>query len=499
MAASVDHHDQPLVATSRGTVAGRRSNGVSAYLGVPYAAPPLGPHRFTAPAPHPRWGGIRPAIDHGPAPIQGGGSPGRALVDLSVPTQSEDCLTVSVWTPSADRAARLPVMVWFYGGAFLTGGNSVPAYDGARLAARGVVVVSVNYRLGLFGWLREPALGADGNQGLDDQVAALRWVHEEIVNFGGDPDSVTVFGESAGAGSIAAHLAHAGSEPLFHRAILQSGSYNLIGTLEEAADTTARLTAHLGLAPAQWRELDTETLRAAQDVATPRSAGVFYRPTADGVRLPTDPAATLMRNAPAVPLLCGTNEHEYGFYWGRSERFDTVSDEHLQAAVARLHDDPVSLVERYRTARQGRGEPVDNRSVGIAILSDQTFRVPVMALAEWQSRRAATFAYRFEHRSPLFEGLVGACHVLEVPFVFSTYDHPSVAAFTGYDVSPDEVTALSDQLATAWVRFATTGDAPWSRYDAVRRTTRRFAGPALVVDDPAGDERRSWDPLRLPR
>jgi para-nitrobenzyl esterase len=494
----------PVVTTSRGAVRGAAlASGVCAYLGMPYAAPPVGARRFLPPVPAERWGGVRPAVAHGPAPIQAAPAPGRVLLDLSVPQQSEDCLHLAVWTPAPDRTARLPVMVWLYGGAFVTGANSVPAYDGARLAARGVVVVSVNYRLGLFGWLRHRALGAAGNQGLDDQLAALEWVQEEIAGFGGDPDNVTAFGESAGAGSIAAHLAAAadGRPVPLRRAVLQSGSYNLIGSAEEAADTVERLTAQLGVPPAQWRDLPTEVLRAAQDEATPRAAGVFYRPVADGRRLPLDPATALAGSgklAAGVPVLCGTNADEFGFFWGRIARFDSMTDEQLAELAQRWHADPAGLVERYRSARAARGEATDARSLGMAMAGDATFRAAVLAFAEWQSRRADAFTYRFERPCPLHGGLIGACHVLEVPFVLGTFDHPTVSAFTGFDRAPEAVTSLSDEMAASWVRFATSGDPGWPRFEARHRTTRIFGGSAFTIDDPSGPEREAWDPLRLP-
>jgi para-nitrobenzyl esterase len=478
---------------------------VTAFLGVPYGAAPVGPLRFADPVPAGRWEGVRTATVAGPAPIQGAPSPGRFLADLSSPVQSEDCLNLSVWTPSADPAAKLPVMVWFYGGAFVAGSNSVPAYDGARLAARGAVVVGVNYRLGVFGWLRSEALGADGNQGLADQAAALAWVGEHISAFGGDAGNVTVFGESAGAASIALHLAGfaAAATPAanlpFRRAVLQSGSFNLCSTVAEADDTAARVLRHLGVAPSALRDLPASVLRDAQDEATPRAGGVFYRPVTDGGRVPVDPAAALADRGVPVPVLCGTNRHEMGFFWGREERFDRISDEFLAALAGRWHADPAGLLDTYRQARSARGEAVDNRSVAVAVGNDWTFRAASMALAAWQSDRAGAHAYRLDWCSPLHDGLVGAAHVLDVPLVFGTYEHPSVAAFCGSDVALDEVAAVSDEMGAAWVAFARDGDPGWPAYEPVRRTTRLFGGATPTTDDPEGVELRCWDARRLHR
>ncbi len=494
----------PLLATtSTGRLRGCAvAHHVTAFLGIPYAAPPLGPRRFAPPSAPESWEGVRPADRHGPAPIQGAPAPGRFLADLSSPEQSEDCLYLSVWTPDRDAAARLPVMVWFYGGAFVAGSTQVPAYDGARLASAGVVVVSVNYRLGIFGWLRAGELGADGNQGLADQSAALAWVQREISAFGGDPDNVTLFGESAGAASIALHLAahrpSSGSAP-YRRAVLQSGSFNLVSSIAEAEDTAGRVLRHLGVSAATLRELPTAALRAAQDEATPRSGGVFYRPVADGDRVPVDPAATLARQGPPVAVLCGTNRHEMGFFWGREERFDTLEDAFVLALAARWHHDPEALVATYRSARAGRGEPVDNRAVAVAIGTDWTFRAASMALAGWQAGRAGAHAYRLDWCSPLYDGLVGAAHVLDVPLVFGTFDHHTVAQFSGFDRHPDEVTALSAAMAAAWVAFATHGDPGWAPYDLEQRTTRIFGGTSPTEVNPEGIELALWEPLLLRR
>lgn len=500
--------DALVVPTSFGALAGAPApGGVTAFLGVPYGAAPVGPLRFAAPAPPAAWQGVRPATSHGHAPLQGAPAPGRYLCDLSSPDPDEDCLNLAIWTPAADPQAKLPVLVWFYGGAFVAGSNAVRCYDGARLAARGAVVVGVNYRLGVFGWLRAEAIGADGNQGLADQAAALRWVQEEIASFGGDPTNITVFGESAGAASIAMHLAGAAVAPSgaaglpFRRAILQSGSFNLVSSVAEAEDTAARVLHHLGVEPTQLRELPAAALQAAQDAATPRSGGVFYRPVADGDRVPVEVAAALAATDrdPLVPVLCGTNRHEMGFFWGRDERFDTVSDEFFAAIAARWHHDPDGTMSAYRAARAARGEATDNRSVAVAMGNDWTFRAASMALAGWQSRHAGAHAYRLDWCSPLYDGLVGAAHVLDVPLVFGTYDDASVTAFTGYDVAPDAVRETSEQMGRAWIRFASDGDPGWTPYDTASRTTRLFGGDTELLDDPEGAELRQWDPLSLHR
>ncbi len=388
--------------------------------------------RFPPPQPPPRWEGVRPALVHGPAPIQGAPSPGRFLADLSSPHQSEDCLTLSIWTPAADGAARLPVLVWFYGGAFVAGSTSVPA-------------------------------------------------------------------------SIAAHLAGP-AVPVFRRAILQSGSFNLVNSVAQAEDTAARILAHLGVEPAALRGLPTEVLRGAQDAATPRAGGVFYRPVADGEMVPLDPAAALADGTAGgarVPLLCGTNRDEMGFFWGRDPSFDHITDDTLATLAVRWHPQGETALAVYRRARTERGEAVDNRALAMAMGGDWSFRVASMGLAGWQSTRADTFAYRMDLASPLHDGLVGAAHVLDVALVMGTYDHPTVAAFTGYDVDPEPVAQVSEAMGSAWVSFATTGNPGWAHYELTDPQTRIFGGGTgpgsegltdTLIRDPQGEELRQWDP-----
>lgn len=473
------------------------ANGVTAFLGVPYAAPPTGPRRFQAPSPAEPWEGVRPAKALGASPHQAAPSPGRMLADLSVPVQSEDCLNLNVWTPSPDPQARLPVLVWIYGGAFVTGSNAVPAYDGSRLAARGAVVVGINYRLGVFGWLRCPAIGASGNQGLADQRAALAWIRQEIAAFGGDPGNVTVFGESAGAASIAALLASGATEG-FDRAILQSGSYNLVSSIDQADDTAARVVAQLAVEPARLMELPASALMEAQDTATPRSGGVFYRPVTDGDLVPENPAKALAAGIDR-PILCGTNRHEMGFFWGRDERFDTMTPEQLRSIVQRWHDHPDEVITTYRRARTLSREPLHPRALAFAIGSDWTFRAASVALAGWQAGRAGSHVYRFDWESPLYGGMIGAAHVLEVPFVFGTYDHPTVADFTGVSTNPAKVAAISDEMARAWIGYATNGNPGWPRYQLPKRPTRIFGGSKRVVNGPNQVELDLWDPMDLQR
>ncbi len=478
----------PTATISSGRVAGRPvGEGVTAFLGIPYAEPPLGPLRF-APPERPRgWDGVRNATTHGDAAPQALPGPGRPIVDLSVSSESEDCLTLSVWTPDPAPGAGLPVMVWVHGGAFVVGGSSVAVYDGARLAARGVVVVGINYRLGLAGWLRCPDVGASGNQALADQIAALDWVRAEIGAFGGDPGNVTVFGESAGAASIVSHLARGGDLP-FDRAIIQSGAHNLCKSVDEAERVAADVAADVGGDLALLRTMPTADLLALQERVAPRSAGVLFGPVADGDLVPTDPAAALAGGSAAgIDVLAGTNLDEMGFFWGRDDRFDEIGDGFLLGMVGRWTGDGADgAIEAYRTARAARGAPVDNRALAMAMGADWTFRAPVAQVAAWQAEHARAWSYLFDWPSPLYDGLVGSAHTLDLPFVFGTHDHPACRAFTGG--SSPEADVLAELLGATWVGFASGDDPPWDPYDTACRHTQILGADPRVEADPAGVE-----------
>ncbi|MDH4146175.1 MAG: carboxylesterase family protein [Acidimicrobiia bacterium] len=480
--------------------------GVVAFLGVPYAAPPVGERRFRPPEPPEQWTGTRPATAFGPSCLQPdpSTSPAHRLIEFSYPDQGEDCLTLNIWTPACDGAARA-VMVFLHGGAFVTGSGSQAIYGGAELARRGdVVVVNVNYRLGVFGWLHAPAIGADGNAGLHDQLAALRWVRHEIAAFGGDPDRLTVFGESAGAFCISAMLAGAATvagERPFRRAIMQSGA-TTTRSLDEAVDVTGRITAHLGLGASELdrlRDLPAIELLAAQEAATPRSAGVLYRPVADDQLVRADQLGALTDgSASGVDLVIGTNAEEMGFFVGLDPRTDALDDPGLVRAVAHLVDDDraraTHLIDAYRRARDERGEPTGHRALWYAIGGDARFRRDSVAVAEAQRRHGRTYQYLFDWRSPLFEGRIGAAHVLEVPFVTGTTEHPSVAGYVGDAPGRAE---LSTAMIEAWTSFARTGRPAathlpdWPETGAAHHTMR-LGGDSRLETAPAHAELAAW-------
>jgi len=499
--------------TTYGNLQGSGDDGIVVFRGIPYAQPPIGPLRFGPSEPPEPWSGLRDATTFSPIPMQAASAVTAGLNLAAEP--AEDCLTLNVWTPSPDDARR-PVMVYFHGGAFLTGAGSMPMYHGKHLARRGdVVVVTVNYRLGLFGYLRGidvcgDALPSTGNEGLLDQLAALQWVRQEIAAFGGDPENVTVFGQSAGAISISAMLAMPRARGLFQKAILQSGSA-LLQTPATANGVMERILADVGLAPREagrLRDLPAAQLLEIQTRVTPRAAGVAYRPVADGEEVPLDPfAAIAAGSAAGIPLLAGTTLEEWKFFRRLDPELDSLTDDGLLARLAdsgtevhagdSVQFDPAEAITTYRQSRAARGEGTSAPDLWQAIMGDRRFRVPVSRLAELQAAHTRdVYAYLFTWRSPAWNGQLGAGHVVEVPFVFGTLDAPDSQDL----VPPGSPTGmLPEQMQDAWIAFARTGRPAssrlpaWEPYAAPRRQTMLLGADCALVDAPYEAERRFWE------
>lgn len=506
---TLDPDTTPLVTLSHGgAVAGVRSNGVARFLGIPYAAAPFGPHRFRAPQPVVPWTAVRDASRHGPT-VPKGQYPEyarRLLHEIEIP--GEECLNLNVWAPADGvhaPGARRPVLVWIHGGSFLQGSNSLPEYDGSSFARDGVVCVGINYRLGIEGFLELP--DADGNRGLRDMIAALRWVREEIVGFGGDPDRVTVAGESAGAMAIGPLLAVPSARGLFHRAILHSGAASHTLTPDQASALAAQLSAvvdrpatRAALSELTPRELLDATaqmferarnLAAADELAPLALRTLPLAPVVDGDLLPEDPLLAAAQGAGAdVPaLLCRTRD-ESRLFVVPTGALAAVDDATLDRAAGELYGLPADGLAVYRAQRPGCAAA----EVLADIYTDRLYLLPATALAEARaSAGGSTWMARFDAIGLAENDGLGSCHASDLPFAFATIDEPSVRARIG----PSPSRAASELLHGAWVAFARDGDPGWPVYDVANRATALLpdADAVTVVKDPSGDERRAWSGL----
>jgi para-nitrobenzyl esterase len=465
-----------VVRTSAGRVRGVARDGVVAFRGVPFAAAPEGPLRFRAPAPVEAWDGVRDAVAFGAAPPQSPPMPGMPAIWR--PGDGLDCLTANVWTPGLG-AAGLPVMVWIYGGAWQSGSASQPGYDGTVLAGAGVVVVTFNYRVGFEGFGQLP--GTPANRGLLDQVAALEWVEAEIASFGGDPGNVTVFGESAGAGSVAVLVAAPAARGLFRRAIAQSVPAGSL-TTNEAEQVTGLMAAEAGVEPT-WEGfagLAPEAILRVQDVQLPgRDAGITpFGPVIDGELVTGQPWEAISAGHD-VDLICGFTHEEFQLFAPAAD----PSGIDLAAVAASFGLGP-DAVGAYRAANPGR----DQAALFSVMMSDALFRMPSTWVAEAHARAGGrTWLYDFAWRSPAF----GACHALDVPFTFGNGDTPMAAWLLG-SPPPADFAVLSEHIRRAWTAFATIGDPGWPRFNLERRRTRIWDVPPSDVPYPLAASAEIW-------
>ncbi|MFD0900794.1 carboxylesterase/lipase family protein [Actinomadura sediminis] len=489
---------EPVVGTQHGRVRGITRDGVTAFLGVPYAAPPFGPNRFQAPRPPEPWDGVRDATAYGPtAPKPGYSGPFKTLLpDPDIP--GEDCLNLNVWTPAPGGAGGqgLPVMVWIHGGAFANGSGAVPTYNGHNFARDGVVCVTINYRLGVEGFANLP--GAPLNRGLRDQIAALEWVRDNIAAFGGDPARVTVFGESAGAMSVTTLLSL--DLGLFHRAIAQSGAGQIAQDPDDALLVAKEIAARLGVEPTAegFAALDPAAILPVQAAvsgevsampdpgrwgATTAAGGMALTPILDGELITRRPEDAIAAGAGSgVDLLTGYTAEEFRLFLMPTGVAAVLTDELIGAATAGMGVPPaVAAAYRERHPELTAGE------VMATIVTDSLFRVPAHRTAAGHAARGGrTWMYEFGWRSPNHD--LGACHALELGFVFDNLLPDSELA------GPNPPQALADAMHRAWVRFAADGDPGWDRFDAGARAVRVFDGAAdATVRDPRGADRELWD------
>lgn len=489
MATDAVRQTDPVVTTPYGAVRGRYEDGVAVFRGIPYAAPPFGPRRFWPPAPPEPWDGVRDAGSFGPTPPKPPYSEAfaRLLADPVVP--GDDCLNLNVWTPEPGPGARLPVMVWIHGGALTRGSSAVPVYDGHAFARDGVVLVSLNYRLGVEGYGLFPDRPA--NPGLRDQLAALEWVHTSIARFGGDPGRVTVFGESAGAISIGALLAAPRTRGLFHRAVLQSGPPETADR-DKVRRMVRRMAARLKVpATAEaFADVDRDLLlRTQADVgrlSSPVLGGPAFGIVVDGDLVPRDPLDALLEGAaPGVDLLLGWTSEEYRLWLvpgGLLERVDRLGPVAVAGAMARCrcgHEVP----RGYRAAHPAASTA---ELVG-QMVTDHLLRVPLHRLAG--AGRGHSRAYVYEFGWPSNVPGLGACHALELGFVFDSAEVPEATQLAG-EGAPRE---LADALHGAWVRFAVDGDPGWPAWDTTHPVQVFGVGDPHTVRGPRDRELALWE------
>ncbi|MGX6448938.1 carboxylesterase/lipase family protein, partial [Patulibacter sp. S7RM1-6] len=482
----------PVVTTSRGAVRGVVEDDVAIFRGIPYAAAPVGERRFAAPEPAPAWADVRDATAYGPTPSKPRYAPpfDAMLSDPVIP--GEETLNLNVWTPRAEAGAGRPVLVWIHGGAFRSGTGAVGTYDGRAFARDGVVCVTINYRLGMDGFGLLP--DAPDNRGLLDQIAALEWVRDEIAAFGGDPDRVTIAGESAGAMSCVTLLAAERARGLFRGVIAQSGAGHHVQSRDSAKRVAAELGRRLDVAPtaAGFGGVDVERFIAAQlELATEVSStdraswgavgldGMAYEPVLDDVLVPRRPIDALADGAGAgVPLLIGTNLEEYRFWMVPLGVLPHVTADALAPAAAVYGAGP-EVADRYAD------EPTPGQGLE-QLITDWFFRVPALRAAEAQAAAGtAAHVYEFRWRSPVLDGELGAAHAVEIAFPFDRLADESGWGMIG----PDAPQALADEMHAAWVAFVRDGDPGWPAYAPATRRVRIFDGPGgagAVEEDPRG-------------
>ena len=500
------------VSIHQGRLDGDDQGGLLVFKGIPFAAPPVGPRRWLPPEKPASWTGTRDARRFGAVAHQNRVMLTALAAMVIEGDQSEDCLTLSLWTPGLDDKRR-PVMVWIHGGAFTIGSGSQALYDGSVLARRDdAVVVTINYRLGPLGFLRladvtNGKIPSTGSEGMLDQVAALEWVRDNIGDFGGDPANVTIFGESAGGMSVGTLLAMPAARGLFHKAIPQSGASHTGATVQRANRAAERVLSKLRVQPADAAairalapaQLLTGTL--LEDGVTPDpELGMAYQPVVDGTHVPR--AAIEMvadGSASGVAVMVGSTLEEWKLFSLMDPSLHKLDRAGLGARMSRRLAAPAAdgLIDSYDKARALRGESVRPGDLFTAIETDRVFRVPGIRLAQAQRRHdSRVYSYLFTWPSPAMGGVLGSCHALELGFVFGTNHIPGMAAFAGTGPAAEK---LATQMQDAWLAFARSGDpgcesiGEWQAYDDARRATMVLGANTKLEDAPRDEERRAWD------
>ena len=457
----------------------------------------MGAHRYRAPRPVLPWDGIRRATAYGPSAAQSPYPPPLDTVLPSSVSPGDDYLNLSIWAPADGDG--WPVMVWIHGGAFVRGANSLNVYDGSAFARDGVVLVSVNYRLGAPGFAVLD--GAPTNLGLRDQIAALEWVRDNVAAFGGNVDDVTVFGESAGGMSAATLMAAPAARGLFHRAVVQSGGGTAVCALDDARRVSAELAAHLGVSPTaeDFAALDPDEVTEAQtavglamqgDPDPQRWGPTVLRgglgimslfPVIDGDIVPDVPLTRIADGAAAgMSLLIGTTREEFRLFLVPTGVAGALTSNTLSVLALR-YGWPAQAIETYAGNRSG----LSPEDIACAVLTDAGFRVPATRLAAAQHAAGGNvYAYELAWQTPVAN--LGACHGLDLAFVFDTLG-------AGAPMAGDEAPAhIAKEMHDAWVRFAADGTPGWQPWTPDDQAVMTFDAGSQLVQAPRADELALW-------
>lgn len=508
-----------LVSTTAGAVRGAHDGNTRRWLGIPYAEAPVGNLRLKAPRPVQPWTGVRDALEFGDAAPQ---EPTKVIplpVGVSI---DEDCLNLNVWAPVREEGdtRQRPVMFWIHGGAYFIGFSAQAVYDGRALAENGdVVIVTINYRLGALGWLdftsfSDPADPFDSNLGMRDILLALKWVKENIAGFGGDPEDVTIFGESAGAGCVTTLMTMPASEGLFHRAIAESSPATSVYKPERAAGVAQAYLDLIGVeakdAAKRLREIDAVTLakqttNLLNHVATTAPGTVAFAPVVDGDLIPGYPVAAFRAGKQVkVPLIIGTNHDEAALFKMMKSPLMPISESAI--------DEMFELVAKDNPALKGSEADIrlaypdfPKQKGAMEISRDAGFRMPSIWVAEAHSRVAPTWMYRFDQAPPLMKLLgIGASHATELPYVFGTLPVKMNKKALQFRLGGlKEAREISARIMARWLSFARTADPvtvnestgqdlEWPRYDEQDRTTLIINGTDTIENDPDGNIRKAW-------
>jgi len=495
------------VETTLGKLRGTTRAGVQTFRGVPYAASSGGANRFMPPTKRQPWNNVREAYQLGlRAPQRNSDFFGQVpkIFEVMCPAEpmGEDCLVLNVWAPSTTGGRKRPIMVWLHGGGYTSGSGGFLCYSGQELARKhDVIVVTVNHRLTVFGYLYFAGIGGEkyaksSNVGMLDIVAALEWVRDNASAFGGDAGNVTIFGQSGGGGKVSALMAMPPAKGLFHRAIIESGA-DVKGVPVDVANKSAEMfLSRLNLKPDQVDELQKlsmeQLLAAIPPGGGPGSPGLALAPVVDGSTLPSGPFDPTAPDMSAnIPLLIGTTETEVTFF--PNQVLDPIDDASLRAHVkqtlAKASDAQVDeVIAAYRKGRPG----VANTDLYLALASDATFRAGVLTEADRKAaQKAAVYQYYFTWKSPVEDGRLRSFHTLEIPFVFDNVDSATSMTGTG-----PERQALADKVSGAWVAFARSGNPnheglpTWASFDTTKRATMVLDNECKLVNDPHSEEQR---------